>query len=107
MASHDPDKEMFDAVKEGIKNLSDILSTWQQKESALHSMAEANAKSSGATPEDMDAHVYMHKKMLKKAMADHAKMMEQGGQGTQGVQGGQTGGQGGPGMAPLTQQVRY
>ena len=73
MSTHEPDKEMFDQVKEGIKNLGEILTQWQQKESAIHSLAETNAKQAGAPPEQMDAHVYMHKKALKKAMADKAK----------------------------------
>ena len=76
MANYDPDKEMFDQVKEGIKKLGDILTQWQQKETAIHSLAENSAKGAGAPPEHMDAHVYMHKKAIKKAMEDHAKQME-------------------------------
>ena len=78
MANYDPDKEMFDIVKGKIKDLTDALTQWQQKETAIHSLAEVHAKNSGAPPEAMDAHVYMHKKALKKAMADQAKESEQG-----------------------------
>lgn len=115
MANYDPDKEMFDSVKDGIKNLTDILTKWQQKETAMHSMAEVHAKESGANPEHMDAHVYMHKKAIKKAMAEQAKNAEQQGvptaqdmpggptstgvPGPQGSQGSSQGGQGGPGVS--------
>lgn len=76
MANHEPDKEMFDMFKGKIKDLSDALGHWQQKESAIHSLAEVNAKNSGAPPDQMDAHVYMHKKMIKKSMADQAKQVQ-------------------------------
>lgn len=128
MANYEPDKVMFDQVKEGIKKLTDILAQWQQKETAMHSMAEVQAKASGAPPEHMDAYVYMHKKAIKKAMADQAKAQEEGAQGvptgqngpggptsqvTPGPQGSQStpmgkllsgagGGQGGPGMPQPT-----
>lgn len=78
MANHEPDKEMFDTVKSKIKDLTDALTQWQQRESAIHSLAENRAKSAGTPPEQLDAQVYAHKKMLKKAMADQAKQMEQG-----------------------------
>ena len=111
MANYDPDKEMFDAVKEGIKNLTDTLTKWQQKETAIHSLAEVNAKNSGAPAEQMDAHVYMHKKALKKAMSEQSKQMNEG-VGGPGVPTAQDRpgdpnfpGQGGPGMAPMTPQA--
>ncbi len=104
-------------VKEKMKALTDALTQWQQKESSIHSLAENSAKAAGAPPEHMDAHVYMHKKMIKKAMADHAKQQEeaQGGPGqgvpsaqdmpggptsvgVPGPQGDQASGQGGPGV---------
>lgn len=73
MANFDPDKEMFDQVKESMKMLIETLTQWQQKEDKIHSLAETNAKQSGANPEDMDAHVYKHKKILKRAIADSNK----------------------------------
>jgi len=80
MANYDPDKQMFDAVKESIKHLQDTLTQWQQKETAMHSMAQAKAKESGAPPEHMDAHVYAHKQAIKKAMAEAQKAQEQNAQ---------------------------
>jgi hypothetical protein len=85
MANYEPDKVMFDKVNEGIKNLTDVLKQWQQKESAMHSMAEVQAKASGAPPEHMDAHIYMHKKAIKKAIADQAKEQEAGAAQAQGA----------------------
>ncbi len=104
MANYDPDKSMFDMFKGKIKELSDALSQWQQKENAVHSLAEAHAKASGAPPEAMDAHVYMHKKAIKKAIEDQAKQSEQAqaGQGVPTAQdtpgGPEFSGQGGPGL---------
>lgn len=91
MATHEPDKEMFDLVKGKIKELMDALTQWQQKETAIHSLAEHSAKASGAPADQMDAHVYAHKKMIKKAMSEQAKQAEaQGVPSAQNVPGGPT-----------------
>lgn len=83
MAKFDVDGEFIDNLKAGVKQLMDVISSHQQKDGALTALAEHHARMGGAPPEHMDAHVYMHKKALKKAISDHQKAM--------------TGGQGGPG----------
>ena len=94
MANYEPDKEMFDAFKESIKGLSDQLQKWQQKEAAIHSLAEVSAKQSGAPEDQMDAHTYAHKRLIKKSMAENAKVQAEG-QGVPSAQGGPGNSQGG------------
>lgn len=69
----DPSKEMFDQLKNAVKNVMDTLSEWQKKESSLHSLAEQHAMGDNPHLEDgqeKDAKIYSKKQMIKKAMAD-------------------------------------
>lgn len=94
MANFDVDKGFFEGVKEHIKGLNDALSNWQQKETALHSIAEVNAKQTvHPTDPNYDAHVYAHKKAIKKAIADNAKANDDG--------------QGGPGVKSAQPNVNH
>ena len=79
MAKFDVDGHFFDKLKASLKNVTDVLSSHQQTENAIHSLAENRAKQEGAQGDDLDVKTYLHKKALKKIIEENNKNAEANG----------------------------